>query len=56
MQLRRVTRTAAALLAAACLPTAGVALAAGNSGTFKPGNGCGDKNHVHYKEGACKTH
>jgi len=40
----------------------GVAIAApvnigngpGNSGLLKPGKGCGDKNHVHYRENECK--
>jgi hypothetical protein len=26
----------------------------GNSGLFKPGKGCGDKNHIHYRENECK--
>jgi hypothetical protein len=26
----------------------------GNSGTVKPGKGCGDKNHYHQRESECK--
>jgi len=32
----------------------GIALAAGNSGSTKPGKGCGDKNHTHYRQNECK--
>ena len=55
MQLRRVTRWFVAFLVAASVPTVGLAAAAGNSPGVQPGKGCGDKNHVHYREGECKN-
>jgi hypothetical protein len=57
MTARRITRWSALVLAVASIGSAGVAAAAGNSGSVKPGKGCGDKNHVHYRVGECKkTH
>jgi hypothetical protein len=56
MTVRRVTRWAAISLASISVGLTGVAAAAGNSGSVKPGKGCGDRQHVHYKEGQCKPH
>jgi hypothetical protein len=47
-------RFVAVALAVTSIGSAGVAAAAGKSGDTKPGKGCGDKNHVHYKEAQCK--
>jgi hypothetical protein len=63
MQLTRLVRTVVTLLVAASLAVGGIALASpggggggpGNSGLFKPGKGCGDKNHIHYRESECKN-
>jgi len=41
------------LLVLAGVVFGGIALA-GNYGSSKPGKGCGDKNHVHYREADCK--
>ena len=55
MELGRVTKAVPVALATASLAVGGVAFAGGgNSGGVKPGKGCGDKNHVHYKESQCK--
>jgi hypothetical protein len=54
MTVRRITRWAAISLASISVGLAGVAAAAGNSGSVNPGKGCGDRNHVHYKQDECK--
>jgi hypothetical protein len=62
MAANRTARVGVALLVAASMAVGGVAIAApvnigngpGNSGLLKPGKGCGDKNHVHYRENECK--
>lgn len=52
---RRIARTFALALALMSLSAVGVAVAAGGGGSIvKPGKGCGDANHVHYKEALCK--
>ena len=53
MTVRRIIRWVAVMMAAASISMAGVAAAAGQSGGDKPGKGCGDRNHVHYKEDQC---
>jgi hypothetical protein len=56
MTVRRIARWAAMSLATVSIGLAGVATASGNGGgTDKPGKGCGDRNHVHYKEGSCHS-
>jgi hypothetical protein len=59
MQPTRVVRIVVTLLVAASMAVGGIAVASpgggpGNSGLFKPGKGCGDKNHIHYRENECK--
>jgi hypothetical protein len=50
-----MARWAAVMLAAASVGSVGLAAAApGNSGEVKPGKGCGDRNHIHYREADCK--
>jgi hypothetical protein len=48
-----VVRIAILILVVAGLALAGIALAQGGGSSGKPGKGCGDKNHVHYREAAC---
>jgi hypothetical protein len=50
----RVLRFVLIGLVAAGLVLTSVSLAAGGSGTDKPGKGCGDKNHTHYGQSECK--
>ena len=54
MRAHRIVRWAAVMLATASVGSVGLAAAAGRSGDGKPGKGCGDRNHTHYKEAACK--
>jgi hypothetical protein len=55
MQLGRIGKAVPVALATASLAVGGVAFAGpGKSGDTKPGKGCGDKNHTHYKEDQCK--
>ena len=62
MHPSRLIRIVVTLLVAASLAVGGIAIASpgngsggpGNSGVIKPGKGCGDKNHVHYRESECK--
>jgi hypothetical protein len=63
MQASRVVRIVVTVLVAASMAVGGIAIASpgnhvgggpGNSGLFKPGKGCGDKNHIHYRENECK--
>jgi hypothetical protein len=55
--MERFARLLVILLIVAATVFGGMALAAGNSGGDKPGKGCGDKNHHHYRQGECKkTH
>jgi hypothetical protein len=63
MQTNRIIRTLVTLLVAASMAVGGIAIASpgghgsggpGNSGLYKPGKGCGDKNHIHYRENECK--
>jgi hypothetical protein len=54
--MERFARLVVILLVVAGVVFGGIALAAGNSGGTKPGKGCGDKNHVHYRVGECKKH
>jgi hypothetical protein len=55
MHLRRVSRSAAGVLVALSVSAAGIATASGPHDTGpKPGKGCGDRNHVHYREAECK--
>ena len=63
MQPNRIARIVVTLLVAASMAVGGIAIASpgnqggggpGNSGLFKPGKGCGDKNHIHYRENECK--
>jgi hypothetical protein len=53
--MARIARLVVMLLVVGGVIFGGMALAAGNSGSTKPGKGCGDKNHVHYREGECKN-
>jgi hypothetical protein len=62
MQASRALRMVTTLLIAASMAVGGIAIASpgnnggggpGNSGLFKPGKGCGDKNHIHYREDEC---
>ena len=50
----RILRLILIGLVAGGLLLTGVSLAAGGSGDFKPGKGCGDKNHTHYRQDECK--
>ena len=58
MRLDKTGRWAVAALVAGSMSAGGIAVASsggpGNSGGTKPGKGCGDKNHVHYRESECK--
>jgi len=65
MEASRIGRMILTLLVAASMAVGGIAIASpgnhggggpGNSGLFKPGKGCGDKNHIHYREHECKKH
>lgn len=51
--MHHLARFAVITLVAASFVFGGIALAGGNSGSTKPGKGCGDKNHVHYNEVEC---
>jgi hypothetical protein len=50
----RVLRLILIGLVAGGLLLTGVSFAAGGSGDTKPGKGCGDKNHTHYRQDECK--
>lgn len=50
----RIARLVVILLVIGAVVFGGIALAAGNSGSSKPGKGCGDKNHTHYRADECK--
>jgi len=52
--MERIARFVVISLVVVGVVLGGVAMAAGNSGDVKPGKGCGDKNHVHYREAECK--
>ena len=52
--MERIARTVVLALVVGSVVFGGIALAAGNSGPTKPGKGCGDKNHVHYRQSECK--
>jgi hypothetical protein len=53
--VERLGRLIVLLLVVAGVVFGGIALAApGNSGQDKPGKGCGDKNHTHYRVDECK--
>lgn len=52
--MERIVRTVVLVLVVGSVVFGGIALAAGNSGSTKPGKGCGDKNHVHYRQNECK--
>jgi hypothetical protein len=62
MAANRTARVGVTVLVAASMAVGGVAIAKspngsggpGNSGLYKPGKGCGDKNHIHYRENECK--
>lgn len=57
--MTRIARLVVILLVVGGVVFGGIALAGnGNGGSGpKPGKGCGDKNHVHYRVGECKkTH
>jgi hypothetical protein len=50
--MNRLPRFLVIFVVVAGVISGGVALAA--SPSVKPGKGCGDKNHVHYREADCK--
>ncbi len=52
--MERIARSVVLVLVVGSVVFGGIALAAGNSGSTKPGKGCGDKNHVHYRQSECK--
>ena len=67
LPLRRTRRTLVTALLALGIATSGGAVVYANhdkgqgksrdnaaKGQYKPGKGCGDKNHVHLREGECK--
>ncbi len=55
--MKRLGRLIVVLLVVGGVVYGGIALASpGNSGPNKPGKGCGDKNHHHYRVGECKKH
>jgi hypothetical protein len=55
--VERIARLVVILLVVGGVVFAGVALAGnGRGGDFRPGKGCGDKNHVHYRQDECKRH
>jgi hypothetical protein len=55
--MERLGRLIVLTLVVAGVVFGGIALAApGNSGQDKPGKGCGDKNHTHYRVDECKKH
>lgn len=50
----RLTRLVVMLMVSGSVIFGGIALAAGKGNTSpKPGKGCGDKNHVHYRASEC---
>jgi hypothetical protein len=51
--MRGGIRIAILILIVGALTFAGIALARGGGSSVKPGKGCGDKNHVHYREAEC---
>jgi hypothetical protein len=53
-RVERIARLVVILLVVGGVVFGGVALAGGSHGGPKPGKGCGDKNHVHYKQDECK--
>jgi hypothetical protein len=52
--MERIARMVVLALVVGSVVFGGIALAAGKSGSTKPGKGCGDKNHVHYRQSECK--
>ena len=56
--MTRIARLVVILLVVGGVVFGGIALAGnGNGGGGdRPGKGCGDKNHTHYRVGECKKH
>jgi len=54
--MERIARVVVLVLVLAGVVFGGIAVASGYGGSPKPGKGCGDKNHVHYREIECKSH
>jgi hypothetical protein len=53
----RIARIVVLLMVSGSVIFGGIALAAGNGNNGpKPGKGCGDKQHVHYRAGECHDH
>jgi hypothetical protein len=52
--MERIARVVVLFLVLAGVVFGGIAVASGNGDSPKPGKGCGDRNHVHYKESDCK--
>jgi hypothetical protein len=52
----RFARTLVTALVAAGAVFGGIALAGNGGGGPKPGKGCGDKHHTHYRQNECGDH
>jgi hypothetical protein len=52
--VERIARLVVILFVVGGVVFGGIALAGNDGGGFKPGKGCGDKNHVHYRQDECK--
>ena len=51
--MARIVRFVLTVVVVAVVISGGAALAWNKGGSDRPGKGCGDKNHVHYKESSC---
>ncbi len=48
--MERIARAVVLVLVLSGVVFGGIAVASGYGGSPKPGKGCGDRNHVHYRE------
>lgn len=54
--MERIARTVVLVLVVGSVVFGGIALAADHGGSTKPGKGCGDTHHVHYRQSECHNH
>jgi hypothetical protein len=52
--MERIARVVVLVLVLAGVVFGGIAVAGGYRGSTKPGKGCGDMHHTHYREHECK--
>lgn len=53
--MERIARAVVLVLVLSGVVFGGIAVASGYGGSPKPGKGCGDRNHVHYRASECKS-